>query len=126
MSIILSVIFILFISAVFILRKIKKVKFAKRFLKKWILWAKEMDKVPFWQHMVVVFSGLIFSSLCYLLFINLYKPHFTNPPTTAINWYTVHNYPMQQDKFYFVTSCAFIFIITCLFWFIWTKQKYKK
>lgn len=111
---------------VFLLRKIKKQKKVVLYLKKWSTWAKKTKKISFWQHIVIVFIGFCLSVFIYLALIKFYHPHFSNPQTTTVNWYTTHNYPMQQDKFYFVTAFILIFLITYLFWFLWILQKNKK
>src|SRR2546421_7627068 len=86
---------------VFVLRKVKKNKRVANFLKKWSTWAKKRNKIPLWQHSIVIISAFILSINFYLLLIAFIKPHFTLIQTNAVNWYTVHHYPAQQDKFYF-------------------------
>jgi hypothetical protein len=117
---------ILDILLVLFIRNIRKQKWMAKFDKKWNGWAKRTKKIPFWQHVLIVFLSLCFSVASYLVLVAIYKPHFSNPPTTAINWYTVHNYPRQQDTFYFVTSFVSILLLSCFLWLLWILQKNKK
>lgn len=116
---------ILYILLVLLLRNLSKQRWVAKFDKKWTTWAEKRRKIPTWQHVGVVFVGLYVSTVCYLQLIKLYKPQFSMPKTDAINWFTVHNYPRQQDMFYFITAFSFIFILTSILWFLWMLQKNK-
>lgn len=118
--------FLLDVLIVIVLRKIKKHKKVKVFSSQWRVWANKKQFIPSWQHVLLICFGLIFSTISYVMIIRFFKPHFSMPKTESINWYTVHNYPRQQDMFYFVTAFSFIVIITCLLWFLWIWQKNKK
>src|SRR5690348_7907938 len=111
---------------VIVLRKIKKNKIVKLFISRWKAWANKKQFVPIWQHVLLICFGLTFSTISYVMIIKFFNPHFSMPKTDSINWYTVHNYPRQQDMFYFVTAFTFIVIITSLLWFLWILQKNKK
>ncbi|MDP3941906.1 MAG: YfhO family protein [bacterium] len=87
--------------------------------------AKRSGKIPFWEHAVVIFFGIWCAIITYLLFFSLYKIHFTMPETTSINWLTVHNYPRQQDYFYFSTAFAYILFIAIFIWILWLWKKSK-
>jgi hypothetical protein len=114
---------LLLIIIVYLLRKIKKQKWVGRLSKRWTLFAKNNNDIPLWQHVSVIFLGICISIPCYVTLIAIHKPRFTMPKTDAINWYTAHHYPRQQDAFYFVTSFAFVFLITCVIWSFWIWEK---
>lgn len=58
-----------------------------------------------------------------ILFKNL-NLKFYNPPTTTISWFTINNYPRQQEYFYFLTGFLFLTIFTIILWgvFLWLKK----
>lgn len=118
------VIFMIFI--VYYLRCLLKSRKITIFTKRWESWAKKNKKIPFWYHVLVISIGIIVALLCYLVIIFLHRPHFIMPSTDAINWYTVHHYPRQQDTFYFVTVFSFTTLFACLFWFICLIIKKRK
>jgi hypothetical protein len=80
--------------------------------------------IKIWQHAFIVFLGIIGSIIFYLLIVLIIKPSFNIPFSTTISWYTVHNYPRQQEYFYFLTFVPFIFIVTSLIWLIviWKRK----
>jgi len=85
---------------------------------------KKTKKMKLWEHSLIVFLGLVASLIAYLLIIKSLNLSFKNPPTTTISWFTVNNYPRQQDYFYFFTSFVFLTVFTSLLWvlFIWLKK----
>src|SRR6185369_2551703 len=117
---------ILDILLVLLLRNVRKQKWMTSFYKRWTSWANKRRKIPLWQHVGVIFFGLCIATVSYLLLIKLYKPHFSLPKTDTINWYTIHNYPRQQDMFYFITAFSFIFLFNGILWFLWILKKNKK
>jgi hypothetical protein len=104
---------------VFILRKILRLKKVKKFFKEWSQWSNTKKTIRLWQNTIVIVLSFCFSLFCFLIFITSLKLHFVMPKTDAINWYTVHHYPRQQDTFYFVTAFTFITASTAILWFIW-------
>ena len=117
---------ILVILLVLFLRNIKKQKWMAKFEKKWIAWAKHHNEIPLWQHSLIIISGFILSLSLYLIVIAIIKPHFTFIQTTAVNWFTVHHYPAQQDKIYFVSAFVSVLFATNLVWLLWILQKNKQ
>lgn len=85
---------------------------------------KKSKNVTLWMHASVVFLGVLASSVIYLLIVKSLNLNFENPPTTTISWFTVNNYPRQQEYFYFFTCFIFITLFTWITWFlfIWLKK----
>lgn len=81
-------------------------------------------KVSVTKHFLIIFTGILFSSVTYLLIFKNLPLHFKNPPTTTINWFTINNYPRQQEFFYFLTGFSYIFSLTCAIWLLalWKRK----
>lgn len=123
----LSVIFLLIILMCIVLFSLRKVY--KKFIEPVLTnirnnLVKKSKRMSAVDHSIIALSGLILSTSIYILAVRLYPPHFSLNSTTAINWYTIHKYPRQQDYFYFFSSFIFILIFTCIFWFLilWKKR----
>lgn len=123
---IIFIVFLILLFLVFISRTLSKQKMIKRFYSKWTSSVKRTKDVSLLQHSIMVFFGIIFSILFFLLLISHITLHFPMPSTTAINWFTLHHYPRQQDTFYFISVFSFITITTSLIWLLWIIQKCRK
>lgn len=101
-----------------ILERISRLKKARKKM------SRESEKLNLLNHSVVIFLGIILSVSSYLIIVKTLNLKFTNPPTTTVSWFTVNNYPRQQDYFYFFTSFILITSVTCLIWccYIWLKK----
>ncbi len=79
-----------------------------------------------WEfHFYVFVFSLCFSvSVFIILMISLHLS-FKMPNTTAINWFTVHKYPKQQDIFYFIFGFPFILVLSIIIWMLtlWVKKR---
>ena len=107
------------------LRSLIREKFLRRFLKTRPTFAEKSSEIFWWKHAVVIVSGILFSIVSYLLIMNFLQLQFIVPESTAINWYTVNNYPRQQDYFYFYTCVLYTIVITGTVWLIWLWRKSK-
>jgi len=92
-------------------------------LRDWCTFAKKSERIPPWEHAAIVLFGITLGVLSYLLLLNFFRPHFVMPETTAINWYTAHGYPEQQDYFYFISAITYVIIFSSVFWLIWLWRK---
>ncbi len=86
---------------------------------------KVQKQIPWYQHVIVFIVGIGLSITTFTFIAKLFSVSFRMPQTTAINWYTVHLYPRQQDYFYFFTSVVYILLVTLLIWGIWIWKKSK-
>lgn len=88
---------------------------------------KKALSLSWYKQVLIGFTGAMLGIVFYISIINLIKPRFMMPVSSAINWYTINGYPRQQDYFYFITSFIFILFFALLFWFItiyiWIKVK---
>jgi hypothetical protein len=84
---------------------------------------KKIKRHPFWMHAAVVAIGLIVSIWLYTVLALSLSLDFRNPWTSAINWFTKHNYPRYADYFYFYGGFFFTTIFTFLFWLTWVWRK---
>ncbi len=75
-------------------------------------------------HFIIVLISILISTFIYYLIVKSLNLNFENPKTTTISWFTLNNYPRQQDYFYFMTSFVFITSLSCILWFlcIWLKK----
>jgi hypothetical protein len=96
------------------------------FDKYWQDWAKKVLKRMSWVDHVLLFTlsiGIAVGSFIVYFFTTSFR--FILPPTTAINWFTLHHYPKQQDYFYFYLGFSYISLVSLLLWvlFVWLKIK---
>lgn len=84
---------------------------------------KKIKERAFWQHVVVVGFSLALSSVLFAIFVLNFPVHLENPWTTAINWFTKHNYPRYQDYVYFSSGFMFVFVFILVFWLFWLWRK---
>lgn len=84
------------------------------------------SKISWTTHTSIICLSIVLAAVIYFALISFLNLRFTIPETTAINWYTLNNYPRQQDYFYFLTAFVFIFSASILFWFIFLWYKNKK
>ncbi|MBI2443481.1 MAG: hypothetical protein HYV40_06300 [Candidatus Levybacteria bacterium] len=82
-------------------------------------------KIPLWQHAIVFLVGIFVSLTTYVVMVKILQISFAMPETTAINWYTVHGYPRQQDYFYFYTGFVYVAVVTSSLWILWLWIKRK-
>lgn len=59
---------------------------------------------------IYIISQLV-AGVVLLLFLLIANPVFLFEPTNAVNWFSVHSYPKQQDYFYFYVSVPFLAIV---------------
>lgn len=87
--------------------------------------SKKLDTYSWIDHFLVLSVSLIISITVFALGATSLNLDFRTPTSTAINWFTVHSYPRQQDYFYFVSGVIFITISTLTIWsiMIWKKIK---
>lgn len=111
---------------IFILRKMRNTLWFRDVYNMWKKWAGKNRDISFFWHSAVIIGGVVIASLLYITFIKFFHPTFFVPKTSAINWFTVHKYPRQQDYFYFYTAVSFILIVTIIFWVICLWKKTKK
>lgn len=96
-------------------------------MNKWGYLSKKIDrKVEWYEHITFVVLGIIISIILLIIIIRNLDLSFKVPATTAINWFTVHKYPRQQDYFFFILDFSFIFIGTVISWIILVWKKIKK
>lgn len=86
---------------------------------------KVQKQIPWYQHVIVFTVGIGLSIATFTFLVKLFPISFRMPQTTAINWYTLHLYPRQQDYFYFYTSVVYVLSVTLLIWGIWIWKKSK-
>jgi hypothetical protein len=111
---------------IFISRKMRNTLWFKDVHGIWKKWAEKYRDISFFWHSAVIIGGVVVSSLLYITLIRFFHPTFFVPKTSAINWFTVHKYPRQQDYFYFYTAVSFILIVTIMLWVICLWKKTKK
>ncbi len=86
---------------------------------------KKIDSISFDQHVMSIVIAIVMAIACYAFLVLVVPVHFTQPWTTAINWFTVHHYPRQRDYFYYISGFLFILVFTCGAWIIWIWKKGK-
>lgn len=112
---------------IYILRNLRNEVLIKKLHQNWIRWVQRTVKSTRWWHNVIVLiGGLIVGMLLFIAVAEIIPIRFMMPETTAINWYTVHKYPRQQEYFYFFFGFSFILIITIFIWSLWIWKKQKK
>lgn len=80
---------------------------------------KKIKKYSWQSHFLVFATAFVLSVLIFISFTYYFPLHFTVSKTsTSINWFTINNYPKQQDMFFFIIGFIFTTIFTVLFWFI--------
>lgn len=110
---------------IYLLRNEKKEKYLEKFNIFWNAYSKKLRKIKWWEHGMVILIGLFVSLIISLFIVHFLPFTFSIPETTAINWYTVHQYPRQQDYYYFYSIFGFTLIGASLFWlfYVWVKNK---
>ncbi len=72
---------------------------------------------------IKLFSLSLAISLFSIITLMLLIPVKFNPPkSTAINWYTVNNYPRQQDQFYVFFGVVGILLISAIIMFVFFRR----
>ncbi|HSX40335.1 MAG TPA: hypothetical protein VLF68_01855, partial [Candidatus Saccharimonadales bacterium] len=99
--------------------------FFKRLDKKRKFMARNAADISLCYHALVFLVGLTISAAIFVVLTQLFPIHFIMPDTTAINWYTVHHYPRQQDYFYFFGGFVIVVIGSFSMWVIWIWKKRK-
>lgn len=113
-----------FVLLLFILRK-EYQSGAWRIIKNWLeVLNKKSEKLEFWEHVLVILFGIIIGIISYLIMILNIHPKFVVPYTTTISWFTVNNYPRQQEYFYLFTAFSYISLVTLFVWllFVWKRK----
>lgn len=87
--------------------------------------SREIKRHVFWEHCLIIGSGLFISIILFTIAAYVFPLHVVNPWTTAINWFTKHNYPRYQDYFYFYFGFLFVFLFTFGVWGFWLWKKRK-
>lgn len=92
-----------------------------------ILFLKVKKNIKWWEHILIYMISFTISSSLFIFLIKLISFKFKVPFTTAINWNTVHNYPKQQDYFYFFSGFIFITLFSICIWvfYVWIKLRKK-
>ena len=78
------------------------------------------------EHIFILGTAILFSTLLYMLLLSLINPHFVVPYSTTINWLTVNHYPKQQDTYLFVSFFVFVYVVSFLIWLLWVSLKIRK
>ncbi len=79
-------------------------------------------KVFFEKHAKYFFSGAIISEIILVTGLKIFSFEFYYPMTTAINWFTVHKYPRQQEYFFFLLLFFIPLFFGILSWLILVRR----
>jgi hypothetical protein len=83
-------------------------------------------KIKFSKHVQYFLIGAVPSEIIILLLLKIIPLHFAIPETSAINWFTVHEYPRQQEYIYFFILFLTPLLVGILTWMISIWKKLKK